>query len=217
MILITSMGGCASTSFIGWASRKVNCNCPVNSEGIRAKGPGSNPKGLKHRISPPLQSDPYLFKQNSFNRTDITEGPIERAIFIYDTPYSMVLSLFRRRIAMGHAIAVTGNRPAHGNDLDRFLNQGQDTFGFYQQFENWTSTNCQYPRLLVNFNSMWENLDYILGYMQIDINPKNRLLRKNDRVNRMESLTNENKQKLISIYEPLNKKMNSYNGIHLID
>ena len=154
MILITSMGGCASTSVIGWSSRRIKCNCPLNSEGLVKAGAGSNPRGLKHRSSPPNQSDEYLRKENSFNRDDINSGPISRAVFLYDNPHSMILSLFRRSIAMGHAMAVTGKKPPHSNDLQTFLDVGEDTFGFMEQFNNWTNKNlsCGYPRLLVKFD-----------------------------------------------------------------
>jgi len=218
MILITSMGGCASTSFIGWASRKIKCNCPLNSEGIREAGPGSNPKGLKHRITPPKQSDLYLKKENSFNRTDLNEGPIERAVFLYDNPYSMVLSLFRRNIAMGHAIAVTGKRATHKNQLSNFLDESKDTFGMIQQFENWTnpSKGQGYPRLLINFNSMWDNMDLLFGYMGIDPTYKKSFMRKRDRVNRMDDLNDFDKHRLTCMYEGLDNHMKELPGAMII-
>lgn len=218
MILITSMGGCASTSFIGWASRKIDCNCPLNSEGISKAGPGSNPKGLKHRISPPTQSDPFLSRKNSFNRTDLCEGPISRAVFLYDNPYSMVLSLFRRNIAMGHAMAVTGKRATHRNQLSNFLDEGVDSFKMNEQFDNWInpSLNLSYTRLLINFNSLWDNLEYILGYMGIDPKHKNSFLRKHNRVNRMDSLSEHDKSRLISLYGSLEQTMNKLPGAMVI-
>jgi hypothetical protein len=215
MILITSMGGCASTSVIGWASKRIKCNCPLNSEGISRAGPGSNPRGLKHRISPPLQSDPQLSRVNSFDRGDINEGPIKRAVFLYDSPYSMILSLFRRNIAMGHAMAVTGNKPSHLNNLESFLERGEDTFGFYNQFKNWSDkdVNCDYERVLVKFDSLWENLDYLLGYMSIPKSEGRFFLKKQQRVNRMENLTQLQKTKLISIYGELDDQMKKMEGI----
>ena len=218
MILITSMGGCASTSFIGWASKRIKCNCPLNSEGISQKGPGSNPRGLKHRVQPPLLSDKYLLKLNSFNRSDINDGPIQRSIFLYDSPYNMVLSLFRRHIAMGHAMAVTGKRPTHANNLDNFLDQGQDSFEFYQQFESWTNKNngCEYPRLLIKFESLWDNLDYLFGYMGISLTEIKHFIRKNPRINRVNELSEKQKQKLYSIYSDLDAKMNNMSGMELI-
>tara|TARA_B100000676_G_C17919761_1_gene754799 strand:+ start:80 stop:475 length:396 start_codon:yes stop_codon:yes gene_type:complete len=130
----------------------------------------------------------------------------------------MVLSLFRRKIAMGHAMAVTGKKPPHGNDLNRFLETNHDTFGFFDQFENWSNPDIQpgYPRLLVNFDSLWDNLDYILGYMGIDTKYKGGFLRKNDRVNRMDGLSVSDKQKLRNIYAPLETSMNKLSGIDLI-
>lgn len=218
MILITSMGGCASTSFIAWSQKRVNCNCAVNSEGIRNKGPGSNPKGLKHRKSPPTQNDPYLFRKNSFSRTDLNEGPIQRAVFLYDNPYSMTLSLFRRKIAMGHAMAVTGKKPNHGNDLNNFLRLREDSFGFYDQFNAWSQKNSRidYPIMLVNFNSMWENIDHILGFMGIDLSNKKAFLRKNQRQNRFASLDQVDKNALMEIYKELDDKMNAFPGVKIV-
>lgn len=218
MILITSMGGCASTSVIGWTSRRIECNCPLNSEGLAKPGPGSNPRGLKHRIAPPSQSDKYLCKENSFNRSDISSGPITRAVFLYDNPYSMVLSLFRRKIAMGHAMAVTGKKPPHSNDLQKFLDMGEDTFGFTEQFNNWTnkSLSCEYPRLLIKFDSLWENLDYIFGYMGVPSSEVRVFLRRHDRVDRMAELADEQRNKLTRIYSSLNESMSGLNGVELI-
>ena len=218
MILITSMGGCASTSFIGWASRKIECNCPLNSEGIRNSGPGSNPKGLKHRIAPPSQSDIILKKENSFNRSDLNEGPIERAVFLYDNPYSMVLSLFRRNIAMGHAMAVTGKRATHKNELSNFLDEGVDTFGMIKQFDNWTSpsNNQGYQRLLINFNHLWDNLDLLFGFMGIDPVHKKTFMRKRDRVNRMQSISQTDRQRLRILYQDLDDKMKQLPGAMIL-
>ena len=218
MIVITSMGGCASTSFIGWMSSKTKCNCPLNSEGIKQAGPGSNPNGLKHRISPPLQSDLYLKKESSYNRDDLSYGKIDRAVFLYDNPYSMVLSLFRRNIAMGHAMAVTGKKPNHLNEISNFLDIGEDTFGFYDQFNNWTnpSYGVNYPRLLINFNSMWDNIDFILGYIGIDLKFKNSFLRKKERVNRFNELKNADKERLRNIYGNLDEKMKQLPGVKIL-
>lgn len=212
------MGGCASTSFISWASKRVTCNCALNSEGISKAGPGSNPRGLKHRIKPPTQSDKYLLRRNSFNREEINEGPIERAVFLYDNPYSMTLSLFRRQIAMGHAMAVTGNKPNHQNTLSTFLERNEDSFGFYDQFKNWTKKDetREYPILLVDFNIMWDNLDFILGFMGIDLRHKGAFLRKNNRVDRMAELSDSEKQKLKDLYGGLDNIMNNFRGRPII-
>ncbi len=218
MILITSMGGCASTSFIAWSQRRVKCNCAINSEGIRNKGPGSNPKGLKHRKSPPTQNDPYLFRKNSFDRTDLNEGPIKRAVFLYDNPYSMTLSLFRRNIAGGHAMAVTGNRPSHANKLSTFLELKKDSFGFNEQFKAWSQKNnkIDYPILMVNFNSMWENIDHIFGFMGIDLSHKKTFLRKNERQDRFASLNQTDKNALKEIYGELDSTMKKFAGVHIV-
>ena len=87
---------------------------------------------------------------------------------------------------MGHAMAVTGNKPSHLNNLESFLERGEDTFGFYDQFKNWSdkNMNCEYERVLVKFDSLWENLDYLFGYMGIPKTESRFFLRKQERVNR---------------------------------
>ena len=101
----------------------------------------SNPKGFKHRITPPESDDKYLLKENSFNRDDLNYGNINRAMFIYDDPINIVPSLFNRKIATGHAIAVSGKRPTHNNSIEKFLDLKIDSFELNQQWNNWSDIN----------------------------------------------------------------------------
>lgn len=159
MIIVSSMGGCGSTSFIAWFRRHIDCNCPYNSEGLPNPGPGANVKGLKHRIKPPDESDKYL-----------PDGKkIERALFLYDSPYDIIPSLFRRRIAVGHAVAITGKRPTHENNLDDFITLGKDSFGFNEQFQNWSNPSIKksYQRLIVRSSRIWSHLDVIGEFLAI--------------------------------------------------
>ena len=145
------MGATASTNLINWFSQRLHTNCAFNSEGLSQVGPGSNPNGLKHRLVPPLPDDPYLQ----------IGGRISRAMFIWDSPYQIIPSLFSRRIAEGHAIAITGKCPEHGNELDDFVVLRQDSFRFYNQFFSWTNMPACYPRLIVKFPALWANLDEV--------------------------------------------------------
>ena len=209
MKLISSMGGCASTSLLFWFKKYLDCNCPINSEGLIKSGPGSNPKGLKHRIEPPHNDDVYLLKQNSFNRTDLNYGPIECAVFFYDSPLNIVPSLFNRKIAGGHAMAITGKRPPHLNSLDAFVNQGEDTFGFYEQFTNWSDARNQrtYKRMIVNASFMWDHLDEILGFLDIP-HTKTQFPQKRPRQTSFESLNIQQRSGMNSIYNTLVDAMN---------
>jgi len=219
MILISSMGGCASTTLISWFSHRVACNCPLNSEGLGARGPGSNPKGLKHRQIPPMSDDKYLLKENSYDRTDISFGRIEKTLFLYDSPYSMVLSLFGRRIAMGHAMAVTGEKPNHGNLLGNFLDNGEDSFGFNKQFDAWTDCGVKrdYKRLIVNFSAIWNHTEYILEFLGVDVSSHIRAFPpKRSREDRFNQLDEESRQRLIFIYGELDDKMKNFPEITLI-
>lgn len=209
MILISSMGGCASTSLIGWFSHRIECNCSINSEGISRKGPGSNFKGLKHRIKPPDADDKYLLKVNSFNRTDIKYGPIERAILLYDNPCNIIPSLFNRQIASGHAMAITGKRPPHANNLDEFINAGVDSFGFQDQFRNWSNLHDKkpYKRMLVDFSQLWDYLDIVLDFLGAK-DDLSKFPRKLKRKSSFDNLRPEQQTGLLNIYNKLADDMN---------
>jgi hypothetical protein len=212
------MGGCASTSLIKWFSDRCECNCPINSEGLRGKGPGANPKGLKHRQIPPGDDDKYLLRENSFDRKEINEGPITRALFLYDSPYAMVPSLFRRRIAMGHIKAITGKRPNHNNNIADFLDKQEDSFGFYKQFDNWSSGEVKrdYKRLLVHFSAVWEYADYIFEFLGVDESSFSGFMKKRKRVDRFAKLEPSSQKKLMAIYGDLDEKMKNFPRVVVI-
>ena len=211
MILISSMGGCGSTNMLNWFSARLPCNCPYNSEGLTSCGPGSNHKGLKHRIRPPVASDPYLLSENSYNRTDLNYGPIEKALFLYDNPLNVIPSLFNRRIAGGHAVALTGKRPPHGNVMESFVNENVDSFQFYDQFRNWTNFNDTrpYKRMLVNFSYLWEYIDVVLDFLGIG-SEVGAFLPKRERGSSFDKLTNEQQICLANIYNKLADDMNKF-------
>jgi len=217
MILISSMGGCASTSLISWFSRRIECNCLINSEGLSSRGAGSNPKGLKHRIKPPDITDKYLLKENSFNRTDINYGPVERALFLYDNPCNIVPSLFNRRIASGHAMAITGKRPPHANDINSFISDGVDSFGFYDQFRNWSNLSDKkpYKRMLVSFSQLWNYLDVVLEFVGAE-DELSSFPPKIKRKSSFDMLKPAQQNTLLNIYNKLGDDMNKLPAIIVI-
>jgi hypothetical protein len=218
MIIITSMGGCGSTSFISWFSARIKCNCALNSEGLKKAGPGSNPRGFKHRISPPNNNDKFLLKENSFNRDDLIYEKVDKALFMYDDPINIVPSLFNRKIATGHAIAVSGNRPSHNNDFDKFLQLNSDSFELKTQWKNWSDKNnkTDYKRLLINFNYFWENLDLILDFLGISNDQKNRFPPKRERKSSFNKLTQIQQTKLVDIYGEMSESIKNYPDIIII-
>ena len=199
--VISSMGGTGSTSFIHWFGKRIDVNCYMNSEGLPKRGPGANPKGLKHRKAPPRQNDPYLPNLNA----------IKNSLFITDTPYNIIPSLFRRRIASGHAKAISGVRPSHENNLESFLSCGEDSFCFAEQFENWTDHNNErgYKRLIIRFPYIWNYLSEIFDFLEIPRSEMDKFPTKKQRKSSFESLPEEDKEKFTSIYSSLDEKINN--------
>ena len=218
MIIITSMGGCGSTSFISWFSSRLKCNCALNSEGISKAGPGSNFRGFKHRIEPPHINDKYLLKENSYTRTDLNYGDIEKALFIFDDPINIVPSLFNRKIATGHAIAVSGNRPSHNNDINKFLDLKQDSFELKKQFYGWSDKNnkLKYKRMLVKFNYFWDNLDLIFDFLEITESERKKFPPKRPRKSSFNKLSDEQQTKLNYIYQDLSDSIKKHPDLIII-
>jgi len=69
---------------------------------------------------------------------------------------------------------------------------------------------------LINFNHLWDNLDLLFGFMGIDPVHKKTFMRKRDRVNRMDSLSEHDKSRLISLYGSLEQTMNKLPGVMVI-
>lgn len=206
--VISSMGGTGSTSFIHWFGKRIDTNCHMNSEGLPKRGPGSNPKGLKHRKNPPRQNDPYLPSPNS----------IKRSVFITDTPYNIIPSLFRRRIASGHAKAITGSRPNHNNDLEAFLTEGIDSFCFSEQFESWINHKNErgYKRLIIRFPYIWTYLEEILNFLEIPKSELEKFPAEKQRKSSFEGLPEESKDKFKNIYSDLDEKINNTPNLIII-
>jgi hypothetical protein len=217
MILITSMGGCGSTSNLFWFKSRITCNCPINSEGLSRVGPGANSNGLKHRIEPPNVDDKYLKPENNFNRTDLNYGDVSKALFVYDSPLNIVPSLFNRKIASGHAMAITGKRPNHANSLDKFVEEKTDSFSLEVQYDNWTDANVKrpYPRMLVNFSHWWDHLSEILDFLEI-ADQIEKFPKKRNRNTSFENLSNDQQIKLHDMYQSLINKIENSDTIRII-
>lgn len=217
MIIITSMGGCASTSNLFWFKSRITCNCPINSEGLSRSGPGANAKGLKHRVEPPNVDDKYLKPENNYNRSDLNYGDISKALFVYDSPLNIVPSLFNRKIASGHAMAITGKRPNHANSLDKFVEEKTDSFSLEVQYDNWSDTNVKrpYPRMLVNFSYWWDHLSEILDFLEIP-DQEEKFPKKRNRNTSFDTLTNEQKSGLLNIYSSLDNKIKNSKSLRII-
>lgn len=200
------MGGCASTNIISWCSQHIKCNCSMNSEGLPMPGEGGNAKGLKHRIRPPLNDDEHL------------PSEIEKAVFLYDTPYNIIPSLFRQRIAWGHAIAITGQRPKGEENLDGFIAEGKDSFGFSTQFNNWTDLQIQrsYPRMIVRASLLWSYLPEFLTFLGVPESQWKYFPQKKQRFSSFDALQEHQKAGIIRIYGELHEAMGLQQDIHIV-
>lgn len=211
MLVIASMGACASTMILDWFSKRTNCNCSRNSEGLIAPGPGGNHQGLKHRIAPPRGGD--IPRHASLTEESVhAHRRITRAIFLFDDPRAIVLSLFDRGIAAGHAQAITGKMPEHQNELDRFLAAGTDSFQFSAQFENWANPEIQRPyfRMLVRGSEFWNYLPVILPFTGLPEEMCAEFPGRRERADRFGSLDENDRNRLNEIYSPLVSRIESF-------
>lgn len=210
MLLISSMGGCASTMITNWFSKRTECNCPRNSEGLIEPGPGGNSLGLKHRISPPLADDIPIHPDLSDESCGLRR--IDRAIFLFEDPRAIALSLFSRKIAVGHALAITGKKPDHKNQLDRFLEEGVDSFRFLEQFDSWSDSEVRrsYFRMLIRGSRFWDYLPVILSFAGLPEEYKSEFPARKDRPNRYDDLGEEERARLDEVYGALYSKIEEF-------
>jgi len=200
------MGGCASTAIISWFGQHLECNCSHNSEGFINQDHTGNNKGLKHRIQPHVENDIYL------------PADIDKALFLFDSPYDIIPSLFRRKIAAAHAFAISGIRPTHNNNFDDFIKLEVDSFHFSQQFGNWTNPDIKrtYPRLIVRSSSIWDHLDAVGEFLGLPPSIMSGFPPKKTRASSFDALAESQRNGLGRIYGQIHNKINSYPVVSLI-
>ena len=119
---------------------------------------------------------------------------------------------------MGHAMAVTGEKPRHSNSLESFLDKNVDSFGFYEQFDSWMNPGVtrDYKRMVVHFSAIWEHSAAILEFLGIDGSNLSAFPKKKERKDRFGELDSRLREQLIVMYGELDEKMKKFPKLVII-
>ena len=204
MILVNSYGGCANTLLIE----------QIKNFGLKLVFDGgdltSRCKKFKHIKTPP----PAKIKTFHHNGE---EAFISKVIYLYSDPIEAINTFFRRRRdgvdhrgpiqdwVIGHCFNIKGDWMAISPewDIDDYANQQKDLLCLTEHFLNWKNTPTEYPILYVKYENMWENLDKISEFLELDSNFVNSFPKKRSRKRSISEIKKETLDMLNKTYEQL--------------
>jgi len=191
-ILVCSYGGVATTTLIEFVAQYKHCNDPYDAD------------QLKHIDRPPYSRNSKL-----------------KVLYIFGDPVDATYSLFRRKYH--HVQSKKLLRMHSGVDiipkgmlLEQYAKEGIDRFKFEQHFENWTHHFHQYPVLAVRYETLWNYIPEILGFLEIPTSEVPRFPQFDPR-NKLPSDSDGVRRALQKMYGALLQKLQSFPDTALID
>jgi hypothetical protein len=163
-VQVTSFGGSGTTMLLEF----------LQAQGVEV--PREPDWGIwKHLPSPPTTAE-YVIPADF------------RAVYLISDPVDALLSVFRRRFHIWHALRMQSkpfwpsgfrmeDSPEEPNwGMREFLALNADCFGLERQFSNWT--NCPYKlrgyaMMVIKYERLWDNLPRVLDFVGL---PKDRLI-----------------------------------------
>ena len=146
-LVITSFGGCATTTLLRYFSTLYNTNSISDQD------------GLKHLPFPPI----------SFNKN-------LKFIYLYGDPRQTVASIFRRNFQHVHSIKLqqgmkvtsTKSYVPSSDSIEKYASNGIDNFHLQNHFQNWYYNYTSFhPTLFIRYESLWQNIDAISNFLNI--------------------------------------------------
>jgi hypothetical protein len=178
-VVVGSWGGVGTTMLSEYIGQYLRCNSSVDSD------------GLKHAPRPPVSNKPI------------------KIVYVYGNPIKSLMSLFRRN---HHHIQVRKlhrgmvSQPHKINEkttLEEYASNGVDYFKFEEHFDRWIRPEHPHPILFVRFSKVWENLDILLNFLNIDKKEKRKFPKRKSRKSDPSDLSRGTKNNLEEMYESL--------------
>jgi len=190
IIVCNSIGGVASTTIFDLINEKFPYSSPNRFS------PGT--MHWKHSLYPP---------QFSF---------ISKGIFIIGNPELAILSIFRRKLDVIHG--KNKGLPVSKFTISEYIDNGCDVYRTLEHMKNWNECETQYPILRVKQESMFENRETILSFLEIDEDPDKVFPKKKKRrssLSMIEDLGQGYLGKFQSILSPATEYFNSLPNIEI--
>jgi len=143
-----------------------------------------------------------------------------KTLYLFGNPMNSVISIFNRNLQHIHYRNIFNKVLKPQNmTFEYFLDQGVDIFHLEQHFQNWMNDNNEarnYPIILIKYETMWDNLEYIFDFLGLE---KKRISEFPDKKERKSDWRNQPKkirEKLLKIYTPLLSKINNSPEVKII-
>lgn len=154
------------------------------------------------------------------------EKSINKAVYMFSDPFNLLISIYRHSCPVRkekwpqkHCKNMGGEyrkiKPEW--DLNDYLNNGEDLFGFEKQFYNWTGAkDAPYPILLLRYETLADNLSPLFDFLDIPKRHRSRLPRSQQKIFNRNELSDEERQGLEAVYGKLKRDVDFLSDVTII-
>lgn len=174
--IVASWGGVGTTMLLEYVGKFMKCNSKVDSD------------GLKHTPRPPISKKNIMI------------------VYVYGNPIKSLMSLFRRNHhhiqvrKLHRGVVSQPHGISKGTSLKEYSNKGIDYFRFEKHFDRWLRPRHPHPILFVQFGKIWENVDKILEFLNIEQSKKEAFPKKRSRKSKIGKLNKKTQMNLKHMY-----------------
>ena len=138
-----------------------------------------------------------------------------KVVYLYGNPYNALLSYYRRshvsdRTWIQRHCKDLGGQSEKINpawSIEDYLDNGEDLLGLESHIDEWLNTTVNYDILFVEFEEMWNNLEGIFNFLDVDQMYINQFPPMRKRSSDWTIQPQHIKDKLESVYGKLNNKI----------
>ena len=192
-VFVVSYGGVGTTSLIEFISRyKTTNDC-------------DDYDGYKHLSIPPVSRNPDL-----------------KILYIYGDPMMACSSLFRRGFHRAQSIKLQAywkfkaDVIPYNESLGGYLETGIDKLCFEEHFNNWLDKYPLNDTMFIEFESMWENVEEILQFLELPREAAKDFPAIKTRNSSYDSLEEKALASLEGMYGQFAKRLNDYPAVFLV-
>jgi hypothetical protein len=144
----------------------------------------------------------------------------ERMVYLYGNPCEAVMSFYRRNLELNgwfknEYCKINNLENFEANTLEEYIEMGKDYYQLENHFDKY-STQDKFPMLLIKYEKLWDNLDYILAYLNLE-SYKSDFPKKRERNSKFKNLSESQQEKFLRIHERLINKMNKFPDIYVLN
>jgi hypothetical protein len=196
-VLVSSIGGVGSSCLFDFISKYKKTNKNHFS-------PYTDGSEYKHIMSPPnINIQKCIFVVGNVYESFLS---LSNGNFIDNEPSINYVHVRNKRLDIKYKF---------DNNNFKLKNLKKDYYDTYEQINNFLTSNVCYPIMIIKYENIWDNIDKILNFLNIDINEKKNFPLKYERKSKIEN--NLYKNNIINIYEKSQLLINKLNDTLIIE